>query len=94
MEIITAQEARELAGKTANEFLAEIGDIIKEAAKNKNHEVIIRKDPFAWWLYPNEPKFGVIADVIKALRSNGFEVRLYYAEHQFVDLGLWIKWGD
>ena len=62
------------------------------AAMNKEREVIIRDTPYAEWLYSEKNLPDTPRKVVDTLRKNGFEVRLYYNEMQFVDMGLWIKW--
>jgi hypothetical protein len=91
--MITAQQARELAGPSVDEYLEHISSLIEKEAKEKRHELIIRSEPYGSWLYPSYEKAPKVAkDVINKLNSNGFQVSLYYQELQFVDMGLWIKW--
>ena len=51
--MITAQQARELAGPDADEYLDHISSLIEKEAKKKHHELIIREKPYARWLYPS-----------------------------------------
>lgn len=89
--MITASEARELAGPSAEEHLAIIEQHITKAAKNKNGFVIIRDNPYASWLYgSNKPDVANV--VLKELDRNGFKTSLHYQELQFVDMGLKIEW--
>lgn len=90
--MITAEQARLLAGPTAEEYLEIIGDRIEMAAMNKEREVIIRDTPYAEWLYSEKDMPPAAREVVAKLRKNGFEVKLYYNELQFVDMGLWIRW--
>lgn len=90
--MITAEQARLLAGPTAEEYLEIISDRIEKAAKNKEREVIIRDNPYADWLYSEQNMPAVPRKVVETLRKNGFTVSLYYNELQFVDMGLWIRW--
>ena len=92
--MITAQEARELSGPSAQEYLEFIEQRIRKAAENKALETVIRERPYCDWLYsekdlPSEPR-----KALEALRENGFSVTLYYYEGQFVDIGLRISWEE
>ena len=90
--MITAQEARELSGPTAEDYLVEIDKCIQNAANKQERSVIMRSEPYARWLY-NESKLSAEPKLaIKKLRDAGFTVSLYYAEYQFVDMGLQIQW--
>ena len=90
--MITAAEARDLAGPTAEEYLKEIEAFIREAATKKQRSVTIRKNPYAGWLYneKNTPPEAKMA--VKKLIDAGYSVTLYYVELQFVDMGLEISW--
>lgn len=88
--MLTAQEAREIAGPDAKDYLEIIDGRIRAAAEMKEREVIIRDQPYANWLYGTPSK--VAKEVIKKLKEYGYDVDLYYQESQFVDMGLWIKW--
>ena len=90
--MITAEQARLLAGPSAEEYLELISKRIEKAASEKQREVIIRDNPYAEWLYSEQNMAPVARKVIDELRANGFQVKLYYNELQFVDMGLWISW--
>jgi len=90
--MITAKQAKDLSGPKAIDYLNFIGIKIKESASKGNHEVIIRQQPYCDWLYKENDLSGEPKIAIKELRTNGFEVKLFYQENQFVDIGLWIKW--
>jgi hypothetical protein len=89
--MITASEARELAGPSTEEHLAIIEQHITKAAKNKKRLVIIRDNPYAAWLYGSDMP-DIAKAVLKELDSNGFKISLHYQENQFVDMGLKIEW--
>jgi hypothetical protein len=90
-KMITAEEAKKLSGLSIEDHLDFIEQKIRYAAENKQHEVFIREEPYCLWLYPS--RIGKLeSDVIEVLRQNGFTVKLYYMESQFVDVALWIKW--
>lgn len=90
--MITANEARQMAGPTALDYLKFIDSEIREAAQNKKREVFIRSNPYASWLYSPDKLEEEPKKVIKELKAYGYEVELYYRESQFVDMALWIKW--
>ncbi len=90
--MITAAEARELAGPTAEEYLKEIEVFIRDAATKKQRAVIIRKNPYAGWLYDEKDTPPEAKIAIKKLKDAGYSVSLYYVELQFVDMGLEISW--
>lgn len=50
-EIITAQEAREIAGLTPEEKLEYISNMIREAVTDKKRSIILRDAPYRYWLY-------------------------------------------
>ena len=91
--MITAEQAAEMAGPKAEEYLEFIEKKIVEAAEKQNREIIIRDNPYSNWLYgsgksnPDEVK-----KALKVLSDNGFKVSLHYQENQFVDIGLVIEW--
>ncbi|WP_151746352.1 hypothetical protein [Acinetobacter soli] len=91
--MITAQQAAEMAGPKAEEYLAFIEKKIVESAKNQEHEVIIRDTPYCDWLYgSNKSNPDEVKKTLKVLSDNGFKVSLHYQENQFVDIGLKVEW--
>ncbi|MHB1630650.1 MAG: hypothetical protein ACYCQL_00335 [Acidithiobacillus sp.] len=90
--MMTATEARELAGPNADEYLKEIEVYIREAATRKERSVIIRKNPYASWLYDERDMSPEARIAVNKLREAGYTVLLYYVELQFVDMGLEIEW--
>ncbi|EKO3434970.1 hypothetical protein LZT09_13950 [Vibrio fluvialis] len=91
--MITAKEAKEISGPDSSDYLAEIEQIIRDAAKNKSKKVTIRKSPYASWLYNEKSLSQAEKEAIASLRKSGFDLSLYYCESQFVDMGLVISWG-
>lgn len=94
--MISAEEARALAGPSIDEqvggHLNVISDHIRKAATAKSREVILREDPYCYWLY-GQLLHGSVADkVVHELRENGYIVELFYEERQLVDIGLRIRW--
>lgn len=90
--MITAEEARNLSGPSAEDYLAEIDPFIRKAASEKQRSVIIRKKPYAGWLYDEKDMAPEARRALGLLRAAGYTVSLYYAELQLVDMGLEIEW--
>lgn len=91
-EIITAQEAREMAGPTPEERLESISNMIRKAAADRKRSIILRDAPYRDWLYVLKPVTEEDNKVIEALKEKGFTLSLHYKETQFVDYGLIISW--
>lgn len=90
--MITAAEARKISGPRADDFIKEIEAAILKAAEGGETEVIIRSEPYAYWLY-DEKKLGEQERLaVEQIRKAGYQVTLLYQENQFVDIGLWIRW--
>ncbi|EPU4808141.1 hypothetical protein [Vibrio cholerae] len=92
--MITAKEANDLSGFDASDYLSFLEDKIKEAASKKQKEITIRDEPYARWLYSESGLSQAEKSAIEVLRKNGFKLKLYYKELQFVDMGLTISWGN
>lgn len=91
--MITAAQARELSGPGAEEYLAELDKLIRNAATAKLREVYVRTDPYAGWLYDERKLDAEPKKALKALRDAGFNVSFYYSDgSQFTDMALVIKW--
>ena len=91
--LITAEEAKELAGGSVDEHLEAISKLIREEAIKKKAFVIIRATPYADWMYSTQKKDSIADLVIRELIKVGYKVTLHYEEHQFVDMGLKISWA-
>lgn len=92
MKMITAKQAREISGPSSKDYLLFIEGKIKSAAESKGKSVTIRDEPYARWLYSEKENTQAAKEAIKCLRENGFQLKLYYKEMQFVDMGLEISW--
>ncbi len=90
--MITADKARELAGPTAQEYVEQLSPLIEEAARKKNRYVVVRAEPFSYWLYGLFDVSDAAKGAMEILRENGFTLSLHYQELQFVDMGLRISW--
>jgi histidyl-tRNA synthetase len=93
--MISAAEARTLAGPSVEELVATHLEVLNEritkAAQSKKREVILRDEPYAYWMYSREQSDDVVT-TLQHLRDKGFTVDLFYEERQFVDMGLRIRW--
>ena len=90
--MITAKQAYDLARPNYDDYVKFIEQKIVEAASNGKTTVIIREVPYRDWLYGSDKKPKEVEDVLKLLKANGFQYKLYYNECQFVDTGLQIFW--
>ncbi len=90
--ILTAAQAREISGPSAEDYLATIEQHIRKAAEAKQREVLIRDEPFAHWLYGSNELTAEPRKAIDALKAAGYAVDLFYQESQFVDMALRVKW--
>ena len=87
--MITADQARELAGPTVQERVDAVYPMIADAASKKRRSVTLH-DPF--WV---DGGYGGKEDWKKAcaiLKSNGYTVEFFYEERQFVDMYTVVKW--
>lgn len=91
--MITANQAAEIAGPKAEEYLEIIEKKIIESAEKQNREVIVREQPYCNWLYSDSASSPIeVKKAIKVMEDNGFKLSLHYVENQFVDYGLKIEW--
>jgi hypothetical protein len=89
MSKITAQEARQLAGPSVQERVNEVYPLIREAAMKEERMVSLRD---SFWV--NEG-YGRTASYIKAcelLKADGYNVKFFYEERQFVDMYTIVSW--
>ncbi|WP_109477655.1 hypothetical protein [Paraburkholderia sp. C35] len=93
MNRLTAAQARDIAGPTAEERLelrlGEALNAVREAAEKKKREIALRGD---FWTHGG---YGQTADWIaacNALRNLGYEVDFFYEERQFVNMYTIVRW--
>lgn len=86
---ITAEEARKLAGPTVQEFVDEVYPMIREAATMKNREVKLQGD---FWVYGGYKGTKEWLEAKSILEKDGFTVKFFYEERQFVDMYTIVKW--
>lgn len=88
--MITAEEARELAGPTIEEQLAPVFELIRQAATKKKRELRLHSDLWTNGAYTGSPEFK---EAKKLLQDQGFVVDFYYNDGgQFADLYTIVKW--
>ena len=87
--MITAQEARKLAGKTSAEYALDFEEAIKEAAKKGQRELTKYHGELENEAYSRTEKWN---SFIAYMATLGFTVELHYEERQFVDMQIIIKW--
>lgn len=91
--MITATEARKLSESDLETHLKFIEDKIKSACKSCETEVIVRDNPYCWWLYSGTNNLSIAEKkTLTALEEAGFHLELHYEERQFADVGLKISW--
>jgi hypothetical protein len=85
---ITADQARYLAGPSVQERVDEVYPLIREAAMAKKRLVVLH----GWWA---DSGYGGTKDykaACKLLEADGFKVRFFYEERQFVDMYTVVEW--
>jgi limonene-1,2-epoxide hydrolase len=88
--MITASEARRMAGPTPKERVEAIMPLIEAAAKVKRERQVAIHDDF--WVnegYSQTPDYKEACTILKGL---GYEVEFFYQERQFVDMYTIVKW--
>lgn len=87
--MITANEARGLAGPTPQERVEMLDDIIRKAAANRERSVALH-DPF--WVHEGYSRTKDYIEACEVLEKKGFKVRFFYEERQFVDMYTIVEW--
>lgn len=77
---------------TVSEHLDRISKEITRASLEGEFEVILREEPYCYWLYGTKPREEISQQAIQEIRSLGYNVSLHYNASQFVDIGLKISW--
>lgn len=91
--MITAEEARRLAGPTLEEKVEAIADGIKKAAEEKKRRYVppASQDPDLW-ITGGYERSQEWLEAKKRLESLGYKVTFFYEERQFVDMYTVIEW--
>jgi hypothetical protein len=91
--MITASEARELAGPTIEEKVEkELQNVYKEirnAAENKKRKINLYDDFWTMGGYHGTEAYN---SAVKKLEELGFTVRFHYEALQFVDMYTVVEW--
>lgn len=88
--MITAQEARTLAGPTAQERVDELEPLIKAAALEKKRHINLH-DHF--WVYEGYSGSTEYKQAKLILEGMGYKVSFYYKEHSIaVDMYTIVEW--
>lgn len=96
--MITAKQAKEIAGPTAEELVYDLEDYIKEAANNKQRKIIPHNKykgedyAFNFWVSQGYKPTKKWKEAKKILEGLGYTVKFYYEERQFVDMYTIIEW--
>ena len=88
MTKITAQEARNLAGPTAQERVNEVYPKIREAAEKGKRYVNLHD----WWANAGYSKTNEYKQACMILEGDGYKVSFFYEERQFVDMYTVVEW--
>lgn len=89
MTKITAKEARKLAGPSIQDHVDAVYPLIRKAAENKQRSVRLHDN---FWV--NEGYTGTTSykEACKILEGDGYKVRFFYEERQFVDMYTIVEW--
>ena len=88
MNKITAHEARELAGPTVEERVAAVYPLIREAAEKKQRRVALHD----WWAHEGYSKSKDYKQACMILEGDGYKVKFFYEERQFVNMYTLVEW--
>lgn len=89
MDKITAQEARKLAGPTAQDYVNEVYPLIRAAATAHKRSLNLTDD---FWVNGGYSSSDPWKEAKKILESDGFIVRFFYEERQFVNMFTIVEW--
>jgi hypothetical protein len=89
MSRITAAEARKLVGPTVQERVDEVYPLIRKAAEAGQREIRLHGE---FWENEGYSKTDDYKQACSLLEADGFGVRFYYEERQFVDMGTIVEW--
>lgn len=89
MTRITAQEARKLAGPTVQEHVDDVYPLIREAAEKGQRSVALRD---SFWVQGGYSKTDAYKQACMVLEGDGYKVRFFYEERQFVDMYTIVEW--
>lgn len=87
--MISAKEARALAGPSSKDILDNVFEQIDKAAKSKKFNITLRDDIWSHGGYNNTPLYKECVDQLEQL---GYTVKYFFDCGQFVDAGVTISW--
>lgn len=87
--MITAKEAKELSGKTSEEFALDFEEAIKEAAMKGERKICHYHGTLEHEAYSSTKKWK---DFVEYMATLGYKVSLHYEERQFVDMRINVSW--
>lgn len=90
--MITAKQALEISNSHSERHLKTIEFAIREAASVGETSVKLRQEPFASWVLNRDKDNETFDSICDTLQKNGFSVRTFWVENQFVDYGIEISW--
>lgn len=88
MTKITAAEARKLAGPTVQERVDEVYPKIREAATKGERSIHLHD----FWAHEGYSKTAEYKQACMILEGEGYKVRFFYEERQFVDMYTIVEW--
>ena len=89
MTRITAAEARKLAGPTVQEQVDLVYPLIREAAEKGKRSITLHDDLWVNGAYKGTVEYK---QAVKILEGDGYTVRFFYEERQFVDMYTVVAW--
>jgi hypothetical protein len=86
---LTASEAKKISGLTAEEEVAAIEDRIEKAAKEKKRQIELKSD---FWISEGYDQTEKYLKACGILENNGYTVKFFYEELQFVNMYTIVSW--
>lgn len=93
--MLTAEQARQIAGKTVQEKVESLLKAIEEAAKSKKRSLRTGwdyKEDNDLWINGGYSRTKDWEEAAQILEGLGYTVIFYYKESQFVDMYTLIEW--
>ena len=87
--MITANEARVLAGPTPKERVDELEPVIRVAAEAGDRSIVLHDDFWVHEGYSKTPEYRKACEILEGL---GYKVKFFYEERQFVDMYTIVEW--
>lgn len=88
--MITAKEARVLAGPSATDIISDVARQIEKAAKSGMRSITLRDD---FWAHEGRDLTDLYKECVNILEDHGYQVKYFFDCGQFVDAGVVISWG-